>query len=85
MPVLLDICSSLFDASELYRRLSAPFTVGHRDVAHEHRELMDAVLARDAERALERLEFHFRQTTSLLLEELLNPGWSEPPTKAASA
>jgi DNA-binding GntR family transcriptional regulator len=85
MPVLLDICSSLFDASELYRRLSAPFTAGHRDVSHEHREQMEAILARDADLAFERLEFHFRQTTSLLLERLLNVGWSESPTDAASA
>jgi DNA-binding GntR family transcriptional regulator len=85
MPVLLDICSSLFDASELYRRLSAPLTAGHRDVGREHRELMEAVLARDADLALERLEFHFRQTTSLLLEQLLNVGWSESPAEAASA
>lgn len=85
MPVLLDICASLFDASELYRRLAAPFAAEHRDVAREHRELMEAVLARDADLALERLEFHFRTTTSLVLEQHLNAAWNESPAKAATA
>jgi len=78
MPILLDICDSLFDASELYRRMSAPFTKGRRDVACEHREIMEATLARDADLAVARLSQHFETTTALLMTGLLGkqPGSS---------
>ncbi len=66
VPMLLDICASLFDASELYRRLSAPVD-GGRDSASEHRQLMEAALARDSTQAASSLESHFRKTTELLL------------------
>ena len=65
--VLLDICHSLFDASELYRRLSAPLTTANRDLAREHLEIMEAAMARDADLAAARLASHFELTTSLLL------------------
>lgn len=71
MPMLLEICSSLFDASELYRRLSAPLSGGgSRDVACEHREICDAVMARDADLAVDRLANHFRTTTDILINGL---------------
>ncbi|MTD59132.1 GntR family transcriptional regulator [Amycolatopsis pithecellobii] len=70
MPILLDFCGSLFDASELYRRLSVPVAAGRRDVPREHREIMEATLARDTDLATRRLEAHFRKTTSLVLKLL---------------
>lgn len=73
MPILLEMCDSLFDASELYRRLSAPYTGGNRDVANEHREIMEATLAGDGELAASRLSVHFENTTSLLLRGLTDP------------
>ncbi len=73
MPMLLEICSSLFDASELYRRLSAPLTEGKRDVACEHRLISEATLARDADVAVERLSAHFQKTTDLLISGLVQP------------
>lgn len=72
MPMLTDMCDSLFDASELYRRLSAPFTAAHRDVAAEHQRILEATLARDADLAVERLSAHYQLTTALLLEGLLH-------------
>lgn len=72
MPMLLEICDSLFDASELYRRLSAPLTEGSkRDVACEHRELCEAALARDADLTVQRLSEHFNRTTELLIGRLV--------------
>jgi DNA-binding GntR family transcriptional regulator len=71
MPIVLELCSSLFDATQLYRRLAAPLTAGARDVATEHAQIMEAALARDVEVAVARLELHFRATTKLLLTRLL--------------
>ena len=56
------MCLSLFDQAERYRRFSAR----HRQVARrktaEHRRLMDATLARDADTAVALLEEHIRST-----------------------
>lgn len=71
MPMLLEMCSSLFDASELYRRLSAPLTApSKRDVACEHQAICDAALARDADLAVARLSDHFNKTTELLMNAM---------------
>jgi len=70
MPIVLELCSSLFDATRLYRRLAAPLTEGARDVATEHAHIMEAVLARDVEVCVARLELHLRATTKLLLARL---------------
>ena len=67
MPIVLDLCSSLFDASRLYRRLSAPLIKGARDVADEHSQIMESALARDVDMCLARLELHYRTTTKILL------------------
>lgn len=72
MPIVLDLCSSLFDASRLYRRLSAPLVEGTRDIAAEHLQIMEAALARDADVCLARLELHFRTTSKVLLTGLLH-------------
>jgi len=72
MPVVLDLCSSLFDASRLYRRLSAPWTEVARDIAAEHAQIMEAALAREVDVCLARLELHFRTTTKVLLTEFLH-------------
>ena len=80
MPMMTGMCDSLLDASELYRRLSAPFTAEHRDVAAEHQRILDATLARDADLAVEHLSAHYQLTTALLLEGLLHrPGHEALP------
>ena len=58
---------ALRDAAELYRRWSRP--IGHdqgRDVAGEHRALVDAALRGDAKEAVRLLEEHLRRTTRAL-------------------
>lgn len=67
-PRLLGIALALRDSAELYRRWSVP--VGHdedRDVTGEHRQILDAALARDAERATTYLAGHLERTASVLL------------------
>ncbi|GAB2456625.1 GntR family transcriptional regulator [Jatrophihabitans fulvus] len=67
--VLLDICDRLSDAAELYRAWSGPGggEVG-RDVAAEHRGLLDAALAHDAPLAVELFEAHVDRTAAILLD-----------------
>ncbi|MDI9979452.1 GntR family transcriptional regulator [Rhodococcus sp. IEGM 1307] len=55
-------------AAELYRRWSVP--LGHssdRDIAKEHRDIVEAVLARDTELAAALLHRHISLTTEFLL------------------
>jgi DNA-binding GntR family transcriptional regulator len=68
-PWLTDIAADLRASAELYRRWSIP--KGHerdRDIVGEHRAIMDATLARDAELASALLARHITLTTELLLE-----------------
>lgn len=63
---LLEICNELFDASEVYRRWSAPM-IGHRsDAANEHRSIMDAALDRDADLAVRLYAEHIGRTADLV-------------------
>jgi GntR family carbon starvation induced transcriptional regulator len=64
----------LYEQSERYRRLSVPLDTDHRDVRDEHRRLMDAVLRRDQQTALQELEKHLCATTEIILRSpLLQP------------
>lgn len=57
----------LYIQSERYRRLSGPLANYDRDIDAEHNAISDAVLARDAETAKQRLAAHLRTTTEILL------------------
>ena len=66
---LKEIASSLRDTAELYRRWSLPLGGDmKRDVAAEHGALLSAVLARDADRAIEALTNHITLTSNILLD-----------------
>nr|WP_275404140.1 FCD domain-containing protein [Pseudonocardia acidicola] len=67
-PRLLAVAQSLRDSAELYRRWSVPLGHGHRDVAGEHRRMLDAVLAHDADAAVAALAEHIEHTARVLLE-----------------
>jgi DNA-binding GntR family transcriptional regulator len=65
---LFDFASSLRSSIDLYLRWSCPAGIpGDRDVAQEHREILDAVVARDTTRALAALSSHIQGTTDVLL------------------
>ncbi|WAL67777.1 GntR family transcriptional regulator [Amycolatopsis cynarae] len=69
-PRLLAIARSLRDSAELYRRWSVPFDPTHRDIASEHRTILEAVLAHDEEAAVAALTRHIRYTTDVLLRHV---------------
>jgi|HubBroStandDraft_2_1064218.scaffolds.fasta_scaffold72890_2 DNA-binding GntR family transcriptional regulator len=65
---LLAIALSLRDAAELYRRWSLPLGGDdQRDVAGEHKALLDAVLAHDVNLAISLQTMHIKRTTQVLL------------------
>jgi DNA-binding GntR family transcriptional regulator len=69
---LLELCETLFEASELYRRwsLSAvrrPAGRGARNQDAEHKAILDAVLAHDPDRAAALYEQHLQRTVDLAL------------------
>ncbi len=68
-PRLLAIAESLRDAAELYRRWSVPLAHAPRDIAGEHRAILDAVLAHDTDAATAALAAHIHATTNILLDQ----------------
>jgi GntR family carbon starvation induced transcriptional regulator len=62
-PTLLAIRASLFERAERYRNLSSMFRPTPRDKAGEHRAIMQAAIARDADQALALIERHIRSTS----------------------
>ena len=69
-PWTLRLCALLYDQTERYRSLSgkAP-AAARRDVLKEHRQITDAVLGRDADRACALLAAHFESTTRIILAQ----------------
>ena len=84
---LVAMVGSLRDSAELYRRWSGalpPDTT--RDIAAEHRELLDAVLVRDERTATALLGDHIGRTTEILLDFLATQREGAPvATRGASS
>ncbi|MCY1343192.1 FCD domain protein [compost metagenome] len=72
-PWLLRFANMLRDQTARYRVLSMHYTdSADRDVPAEHRALLDAVLARDADKACALLAEHYETTTqNVMNHELL--------------
>ena len=68
-PWLLRIRETLYAQSERYRRLSVPLAEITRTLNREHQDIMEAALARDAERAKSLMVQHLELTTRVLLEQ----------------
>lgn len=66
-PLLLGFCESLSERYYRYRRLWARHPSTARDTAHEHEAIVDAVIARDAGKAVPLLKEHLAATTRELL------------------
>jgi DNA-binding GntR family transcriptional regulator len=62
---LTAFCESLFDQADRYRYLSV-YAHEHRDFVGEHRAIMDAALARNAESAVRQLIEHISKTAELV-------------------
>lgn len=67
-PWLLRLHGQLYDQSERYRRLSVSLSTRARRIGDEHQAIMEAALARDADKAVALLTAHMTQTTNILLE-----------------
>jgi len=66
-PWLMRLHRQLYDQSERYRRLSVSLAPTGRKIADEHQKILDAVLARDADKAVALLGAHLARTTEILL------------------
>ena len=75
---LLRLRETLYAQSERYRRLSVPMASTVRDLGREHQDIMDAVLAHDAERAKALMTQHLERTTAVLLQR---PWVAEAPRR----
>lgn len=66
----LRLCSMLYDQTERYRNLAGKAReAASRDVLAEHREILEATLARDATQACDLLARHFESTTKIILSQ----------------
>jgi GntR family transcriptional regulator, carbon starvation induced regulator len=74
-PWTLRLCRLLYDQSERYRNLAERHTSRqNRDPVTEHRELMDAVMSRQADKAAALLAEHFWATTEIILQAVFAGG-----------
>jgi GntR family carbon starvation induced transcriptional regulator len=62
---LLGFCEQLFDVADRYRNLSHSPAVRRERQSDEHRPIMEATIARDAERAVQLLTQHLLRTAEL--------------------
>lgn len=65
--ILIGFCSELHQRSFRYRNLAEVIEYRDRHELEEHRELQDAVLNRDADKAVELLRKHYTVTSEILL------------------
>lgn len=66
-PILLKFCSQLYDLNIRYRFLAgSALSYQKRDVREEHAGILSAALARDADKASERLLNHYKLTGAFL-------------------
>jgi GntR family transcriptional regulator, carbon starvation induced regulator len=66
---VIRISEQLFDAAERYRLLAADY-VPERNELDEHRAIVDACFARDADKAIELLKLHYGQTFEVIVHSL---------------
>jgi DNA-binding GntR family transcriptional regulator len=67
-PWMLRVCGLLYDKSERYRNLAEIYTRPKgRDTFNEHRELMEAAMARDIAKVQQLLHGHYWETTEIVL------------------
>jgi DNA-binding GntR family transcriptional regulator len=65
---LMRFRATLYEQSERYRRLGLAVNPRPRDVHGEHRRIVEATLARDADAAARELAAHFERTAAVIAE-----------------
>lgn len=65
---MLRLRRMLYERSERYRQLSVPLAKSDRDVAREHADIVDAVMAKDVSRARLLMRDHLERTTTIILD-----------------
>ena len=70
--ILIGICKDLMDQAQRYRFISVASSHRYRNTVEEHRGIMEAVLDRKTELAVEQLIEHY-QTTLRHIEEQIQP------------
>lgn len=63
---LLGFCNQLYDRAIRYRALSNIKNYPRRNIGKEHREIMQAVISRDADRSVLLLKNHYQRTADIL-------------------
>jgi DNA-binding GntR family transcriptional regulator len=69
---LIKAATQMFDAAERYRHI-ARLAGATRPPNREHRQIMNAVIERDADRAVELNNMHLRRTSDMVREVLKSP------------
>ncbi len=86
-PLLKELRQQLFDAAELYRQwshfLGKPKR--RRNIAKEHKALLDAAIAHDADLGVELIASHIQRTTDLLLTGREAAGETDTPLTSPAA
>ncbi|TMR05704.1 GntR family transcriptional regulator [Actinomadura soli] len=82
-PLLKQLRQQLFDAAELYRHWSVSLGASRskREPSREHRQMMDASIAHDAELGVKLITEHIQRTTNHLLTAFQETG--EPEDRPA--
>lgn len=78
-PRMLAYCDLLADQANRYRQLAATISYPHRSEGDEHSALMEAVISRDMETAVELHHAHLGKTNAIIMES----GLSLPKGKIA--
>jgi len=68
--LLIHFCHQLYDLNIRYRRVVGLPAVSDRDVASEHERIVEAILARDEQRAVSMLLDHYDRTANLVRNQL---------------
>lgn len=87
-PWLLRLCALLYDKSERYRNLAEIYArPSGRDTFTEHRELLDAAMARDITKAQRLIGEHYRETAEIVLATApgLQPAVGRPTGRSRRA
>ncbi|MBO6782969.1 MAG: FCD domain-containing protein [Alphaproteobacteria bacterium] len=71
-PRIQTYCELLADQAKRYRQLAATISYPHRNERDEHQDIMDAVIARDVERAVALHHAHLKKTNDIIVRSGLS-------------